>query len=88
MTDNTADTRWMDERDPELQLGLTCHVELDIETGDTYRDILAKAARALRTTALQLEAGKFEDGFHPIMTLDGEELGKDYIDYRGCSCRA
>ena len=73
----------MDERDPETKPGLTCHVELEIETGETFREILAKAARALRTTAVQLEAGKFEDGFHPVKTLTGEEIGNVYIDYHG-----
>lgn len=79
MTDNSADARWMDERDPELQPGLTRHIELEIESGDTFRELLAKAAWALRTTAVPLEAGKFEDGFHPIRTLEGEEIGKVYI---------
>jgi len=28
MSKDAVDSRWMDERDTELQLGLTCHVEL------------------------------------------------------------
>jgi hypothetical protein len=83
MSNDSVDTGWMDERDVEMQLELTCHVELEIEKGQTFREILAKAAKALRSTAVPLEAGKFEDGFHPVTMLDGEELGKIYIDYHG-----
>ena len=81
MSKDTVDSRWMDEHDPELQRGVTCDVELNIENGKTYRDLVAKAAWALRTTAVQIEAGKLDDGFHPIKTLDGEEIGKVYLDY-------
>ena len=85
MSEDAADSSWMDERDPdpELQVGLTCHVELDIAQDGVYRDLLAKAATALRATAAALEAGKFEGGFHPVKTLSGEEIGQVYIDYYG-----
>jgi hypothetical protein len=83
MSKDAVDSSWMDERDPELKLGLTCDVNLTIESGDTYREILAEAARALRTTALQIEEGKLEDGFHPVKTLSGEEIGEVYLDYYG-----
>lgn len=83
MSDDAVDSQWMDKRDPELQPGLTCHIELSLDTGDTYREILAKAAWALRTTAVQLEAGTLDTGHHPIKTLSGEEIGKVYLDYYG-----
>jgi hypothetical protein len=83
MSDDAADSRWMDERDPELQLGVTCHVELEIKTGATFRELLAKVAWALRTAAVQLEAGKFEDGFDPVKMMTGEEIGQVYVDYHG-----
>jgi hypothetical protein len=83
MSGNVEDSRWMDERDSEIQLGLKCDVELTIERGDTYRQILAEAARALRTTAAQLEGGKLEEGFHPLKALTGEEIGEVYVDYYG-----
>jgi hypothetical protein len=73
----------MDERDPEVRPGLKCDVELTIESGDTYRVILAEAARALRITAVQIEDGKLDTGFHPVMTLSGEKIGEVYVDYYG-----
>jgi hypothetical protein len=42
MSNDTADSGWMDEHDPDLQPALTCDV-------DTYREVLGKAAWALRT---------------------------------------
>jgi hypothetical protein len=83
MSKDAVDSRWMDERAPEVQPGLTCHVELDLEKGNTFRELLAKVAWGLRTTALQVEAGKLTDGIHPITTLDGEVIGKVDIDYHG-----
>ena len=66
-----------------MQPGLTWHVELEIESGATYREILVEAARALRTAALQLEGGRLDTGHHPIMTLSGKKIGEVYIDYYG-----
>jgi hypothetical protein len=83
MNGNAADSCWMDERDPEVQPGLMCHVEITIESGDTYREILAETARSLRTTALLVEEGKLETGHHPITTLSGEKIGEVYLDYYG-----
>jgi hypothetical protein len=83
MTNDNVNPNWMDERDPETRPNLVCHVELSIETGDTFREQHAKAAWALRTIALQLEEGKFEDGFFPITTLEGEKLGELYLSYDG-----
>ena len=78
-----ANSRWMDERDPDIQPSVTCDVELTIETGETYRELSAEIARALRTIALQVEQGSLEDGWHPIKRLTGEEIGKVYFDYSG-----
>jgi hypothetical protein len=83
MTNDNVNSRWIDERDPETQPNLVCHVELSIETGDTFREQHAKAARALRTVAVQLEEGKFEDGSYPIVSLEGEKLGEVYLSYDG-----
>ena len=85
MSNDNEDSRWMDESDPdpELQAGLTCHVELTIEGGTTFRDLLEKAAWALRTAAVQVEGGQLKDGFHPITTLKGEKLGEIYLDHYG-----
>jgi hypothetical protein len=49
MSNDTADSGWMDEHDPDLQPALTCDVELYLERGDTYREVLGRAAWALRT---------------------------------------
>ena len=73
----------MDERDPEVQPCLKCDVELTIESGNTYREILAEAARALRATAAQIEGGKLDTGSHDIKTLSGEKIGEVYLDYYG-----
>ena len=83
MNRDTDDSRWMDERDDEVQLGLKCDVELTIESGDTYREIHAEAARALRAAAAQIEEGKLETGFHPVRTPSGEKIGEVYLDYYG-----
>jgi hypothetical protein len=83
MNGDTDDSRWMDERDDEVQLGLTCHVELEVESGGTYREILAEAARALRVTAEQIEGGKLDTGFHPVRTPSGKEIRQVYLDYHG-----
>ena len=63
MSNNNVDMRWLDERDPDTQPNLVVHVELSIETGETFREQHAKAAWALRTIAVQLDAGKFDTGF-------------------------
>lgn len=83
MNNKATDTSWMDENEPGCRNALTCHIEIDIESEDTFRDILAKAAWALRTSAAQVEAGNYEDGHHPIKTLNGEKVGEIYIDYSG-----
>jgi hypothetical protein len=73
----------MDEFDPEIQNTLKCDVEIYVQSGRTYREILAKTALALRNVATQLESGWLEDGFHPIKTRSGEEIGEVYVDYSG-----
>jgi len=83
MSRSANDSSWMDERDPEIQPALKCDIEITIESGETYREISAEVARALRTTALQIEEGKLETGFHPIKKLNGEEIGQVYLDYYG-----
>ena len=83
MSDNSADKSWLDEVDPDADPNLTCHVELSIETGDTFREQHAKVAWALRTIAVHLEAGNYDTGFHPIITLNGEKLGELYLSYDG-----
>ena len=87
MSRDANDSRWMDERDPEMQPGLTCDVEITVESGETYRDCAAEVARALRTTAVLIEEGKLEDGFSPIKALGGEEIGKVYVDWYGTGGR-
>ena len=81
MSKDPVDSRWMDECDPELQPGLTCHVEIDNECGQSARDIDATTAWALRNLAAQIEAGKLDSGFHPIKTPSGEKIGEVYLDY-------
>jgi len=83
MSEGAAASGWMDEHDPEMQCRVTCHVELEIERGATFREILSKAAWGLRTTALEVEGGKLDAGFHPITNLEGEKIGEVYIDYHG-----
>lgn len=83
MSRHADDSSWMDERDSEIQLALKCDVEITVESGETYREISAEVARALRTAALQIEEGKFDTGFHPIRTLNGKEIGQIYLEYYG-----
>jgi hypothetical protein len=83
MSDTTMDSSWMDEKEPGCQNVLTCHIEIDMESGDTFRQMLAKAAASLLTIAPQLETGWFDDGWHPITTPGGEQIGAIYLDYSG-----
>jgi hypothetical protein len=87
MSTDDNDSRWMDERDPDMQPGLKCDVEITVESGETLRDCAAEVARALRTTAVLIEEGKLEDGFSPIKTLSGEEIGEVYVDWYGTGDR-
>jgi hypothetical protein len=81
MVKPTADQRWMDEREPGIQPGLICRVEIDNELGKTIREVVATTAAALRILALQLEAGKLNDGFHPLESLRGEKIGEVFLDF-------
>lgn len=81
MREASNESRWMDEYDPELQPGLTCHVEIECDRGDTIREVVTTTAQALRALAARIEAGVLEDGFHPIEAPDGGKIGKVYLDY-------
>jgi hypothetical protein len=79
----TVDPSGMEGREPSTGPGLICHVVIDIESGKTVREIVSMAAVALRTLALQLEAGKLEEGFHSLESLKGEEIGEVFLDFQG-----
>lgn len=81
MRKDAVDSRWLDDFDPEIQPGLTCHLEIDINKGDTYRSVLTAAARTLRATASKIEAAKLDTGFHPVTAADGESVGQVYLDF-------
>jgi hypothetical protein len=76
-----VDALGMDEDDPDIKPGLTCHVEIDNEAGETSREIDMTTAWALRRLAAQIEARVLDSGFHPIKTPNGKEIGKVYLDY-------
>jgi len=61
--------------------GLKCDIEIINESGNNHQDILATTAEALRVLATQIEAGRFEDGFHPIKTPEGKIIGQVYLDH-------
>jgi hypothetical protein len=81
MREEPNGSRWMDEYDPELQPGLTCHIEIENDHGKTMREVLAATACALRAVAGQIELGVLDDGFHPIRAPDGEKIGEVYLDH-------
>lgn len=83
MNRNAPDGSWLDEYEPGVRPCLQCDVEINIEGETTYRTIVADAAAALRTLALQLEEGKLDDGHHPLRNLKGEEIGTVYLDFSG-----
>jgi hypothetical protein len=61
--------------------GLKCDIEINNESGNTHQEILATTAEALRVLATQIEAGRLDDGFHPIKTPDGKTIGEVYLDH-------
>ena len=69
-----------DASDPELQPGLTCHIEIEIERG-TSREIDAATAWALRDIADRIEGRRLETGFHPVQAPGGDKIGEVYLDY-------
>lgn len=75
--------RWKDEFGCEVQPGLKCDIEINIETGATPEDINATTAWALREIAAQIEADTLDTGFHPIKDPNGEEIGQVYLDHHG-----
>jgi hypothetical protein len=81
MINHNANDSWMDDYDPELQQGLTCHIEIDNDIGKTAREVATTTAKALRALAAQVEAGTLDDGLHPINILTGEKIGEIYIDW-------
>lgn len=83
MNKDAVDSCWMDECEPDVQPGLTCHIEIDNEIGNTPREVASATAKALRALAAQIEAGTLNDGHHPINLLSGEKIGKVYIDWYG-----
>ena len=87
MQKDTIDSRWMDDREDDMTAGLTCHIEIDNEGGDTPREVATSTAKALRALAAQIEAGTLEDGHHPISLLDGKEIGEVYIDWYASGSR-
>ena len=75
--DNSA----MDEAsEPEFQPGLTCHIEIVIESG-TPQEIDASPAWALRNVADLIEGRSLESGFHPVKAPSGDKIGEAYLDY-------
>lgn len=80
MSKDAMDPRRLDDCDPDFQPGLTCEIEINIESG-TAQEIDARAARALRELAAQIESRKLESGHYPIKGQNGLEIGKLYIDY-------
>jgi hypothetical protein len=69
-----------DASDPEFQLGLTCHIEIEIE-GGTPQEIDSSTVWALRNVADLIEGRKLESGFHPVKAPSGDKIGEAYLDY-------
>jgi hypothetical protein len=69
-----------DASDPESQPGLTCQIEIEIESG-TSPEIDAATAWALRNVADLIEGRRLESGFHPVQAPSGEKIGEAYLDY-------
>lgn len=69
-----------DASDPESQPGLTCHIEIEIESG-TSQEIDAATASALRNVAELIEGRRLESGFHPVKAPSGDKIGEVYLDY-------
>jgi hypothetical protein len=67
----------------ELQPGLKCDIEINIESGATPEDVNATTAWALRQIAAQIEADELDTGFHPIKAPTGEKIGEVYLDHYG-----
>lgn len=75
------DDRAMDDLSKHgLQPGLTCHIEIEVESG-TSQEIDASTAWALRRVADLIEGGKLESGFHPVNAPSGDKIGEAYLDY-------
>ena len=87
MNETAMDSSWMDEYDPHMQPGLTCHIEIENETRRTMRDTLATTADALRKLAKQIEEGVLDDGFHQIQLISGEVVGELYLDHHSTGPR-
>jgi|GEM_PF-6493121 len=87
MSENNSE--WMDDYDPdpEVKNCLQCDIEIQDESGDTYRNILARVAEGLREIATQIETGKLDDGHHVVRWANGEKLGEVYLDYYGTGPR-
>ena len=60
--------------------GLECNVEL-IVRGLNHREILRRAAAALRATADKIASGDLEDGLHDIIDVDGKTIGTFSLNY-------
>ena len=69
-----------DASGPELQPGLTCHIEIEVERG-TSQEIDAATACALRNIADLIEGRRLESGFHPVKAPGGDKIGEVYLDY-------
>jgi len=72
-----------DEIDPGVLAGLTCHIEIEMTGGQTARDVAAQTAETLRELAIQIEGGKFDTGFHRVITKKGVDVGELYLDFYG-----
>jgi len=80
MSAKATDSSWLDEFDPELLAGLTCHIELEA-TGETPRRAVSDIAAALREAATGIESGLLDTGFHDLKSSTGEKLGQVYLDF-------
>ena len=87
MINDNLDTSWMDDEESGFKPGLTCHIEIENESDDTLRDVVASTAQVLRVLAAQLEMGALEDGHHPINTPSGKKIGEIYLDHHATSER-
>jgi hypothetical protein len=62
---------------------LKCDIEIDYESPSSTDDTSTTVANALRTLAAQIEAGKLDDGFHPIKTANGVNAMVQIIEMFG-----
>jgi hypothetical protein len=74
---------WKDEFGSEVQVGLKCDIEINIETGATPKDVNATVAAALRALAARIEADELDTGSHPITAPNGVTIGEVYLDHYG-----